>query len=83
MIHITRHAAERYCQRIDPSLSTEEAFAELRSHEKAFRAAVDFGCTTVRFGKKARAVLSCEGNVVTVISGWMSRPHDLARRGAF
>lgn len=65
-IVITAHAAQRYIERIDPSATTEQARAEIASHEKAIVAAANFGCQCVRLGSGAKLILDGLA-VVTVI----------------
>lgn len=66
-IVITAHAAQRYVERIDPSLSIEQARAEIHTHERAVSAAHSFGCTCVKLANRGRLILDAEGAVVTVL----------------
>lgn len=65
-INITHHAALRYCERVDPSLSPIEAIALLRRHVAAISIAATFGCGVIRLGNGARLILS-GWDVVTVL----------------
>jgi hypothetical protein len=63
-LHVTRHAAERYCERVNPRLTIAEAIAALST--PAVRRAALFGAPYVRLGTGQRIVL--EGSsVVTVL----------------
>lgn len=66
-IVVTAHAAQRFIERINPTLTTEQARAEIASHERAIVAAANFGCRCVRLGSGAKLVLSGT-SVVTVIT---------------
>ena len=73
-IEITKHAAERYCKRIDPTLTLGEAYAAIGVSAPAIRIAATFGCSTVIQPSGAR--LKLEGDrVVTVVTAYR-----LARR---
>jgi hypothetical protein len=64
MIHVTRHAADRYLERVDGRLTLAEAIEALSS--PAIQRAAQFGATCVRLGTGQRIVL--EGSsVVTVL----------------
>lgn len=64
---ITHHACERYIERVDGSLTLEQAKARIAVSERAILAAAAFGCPTVRQGTGAKLVLS-GATVVTVIA---------------
>lgn len=72
-IHVTLHAAERWCERIDPRASLADAIEAIQAHTPALRRAAAFGCGCVRLGTGAKVVLA-EGRVVTVL-----RRGDMAR----
>lgn len=82
MIHVTRHACQRYVERVQPGLSEEAASAAIRAHEAAIAKAAAFGCPTVILPGKVRLVL--EGrSVVTVLGrGQICRSLPLAQREA-
>lgn len=65
---VTAYAAERYCQRVDPSLTPVEAITAIMQSERAIRAAIGFGCHTVRRCDGVRFVLSDDGYVTTVLA---------------
>jgi hypothetical protein len=63
-LHVSRHAAERYLERVNPRLTMAEAIDALSS--PAIRRAAEFGAAYVRLGTGQRVVL--DGfNVVTVL----------------
>lgn len=63
-IRVTRHAAERYLERVDPRLTLAEAVKALSGH--AIQRAADFGAPYVKLGTGQHVVL--EGaTVVTVL----------------
>ena len=66
-VHVSRHACQRYIERVDSSLTLEQADAAIRAHARAIRIAASFGCGVVRTGCGAKLLL--EGlSVVTVLS---------------
>lgn len=66
-IHVSRHACERYVERVDPRLTLAEAEVIIRTHAPAVRVAAAFGCKVVRTGSGAKLLL--EGlSVVTVLN---------------
>lgn len=71
-IFVSRHAVDRYIERVDGSLTWEEADAEIRRHAPAIIRAADFGCRLLRLGNGAKLVLD-ERKVVTVLSRWQMR----------
>lgn len=80
-IIVTHHAAERYVERVDGSLTLEQAVTAIQASDRAIRCAIGFGCSTVLTGK-ARLIIK-EGKVVTVLSRWERRgwlPQDVERR---
>lgn len=70
MIHVTRHAIQRYQERVAP-LDDGSVRARIHAHDRAIAAAADFGAAVVRLGDGTRLVLDGR-SVVTV----------LGRRGA-
>lgn len=66
MASLTRHAIDRYIERVDPSLSIQAARAALMLHAPVIKTAADFRCGTVLLGSGARLVLDGE-RVVTVL----------------
>ena len=63
---ITTHAAERYIERVDPTLTLDQARAAILTSERAVEAAAGFGCRTVKLGNGGR--LQLDGlTVVTVL----------------
>jgi hypothetical protein len=72
MIHITRNAASRFCERVDPRLTPDEAMAEIRTHERAIAVAADFGCHLLKLGDGSRLVLDGR-SVVTVLPSGKAR----------
>lgn len=77
-VHVTRHAAERYLERVNPRLTLSEAIAELSG--RAIQRAAEFGAPYVKLGTGQHVVL--EGStVVTVLTkdqhiGLFSRERD-------
>lgn len=66
-VHCTRHAAERFVERIDPTLSLEQASTRILTSAPAIRVAAAFGCKTVIRGDGAKLVLDGT-RVLTVIT---------------
>lgn len=65
MIHVSRHACERWVQRVDPSMTLEQAKAEIETHREAILAAAAFGARCVVVSRRIRLMLA--GTVVTTI----------------
>lgn len=65
-VHITRHAIDRYIERIDPTATRDQARAQIASHDAVLRQAVDFGASGVRC-PRYRLILA-DRCVVTVCS---------------
>jgi Tfp pilus assembly protein PilX len=63
---VSRHACERFIERVDNSSTLEEAEAVIRTAERAVNTAASFGCKVVRMGCGAKLVL-CGTRVVTVL----------------
>jgi hypothetical protein len=69
-MNVTRHAAERYAERVacnrgEPN-SIRDAIAAIESHEAAVRAAAAFGACAVKLPSKHRLILKGE-TVITVL----------------
>jgi hypothetical protein len=64
MIRVTRHACQRYQQRVEP-VTQRVAKARILSHAKALEAAVLMGAKLVKLGDGSRLVLS--GCTVTTV----------------
>jgi hypothetical protein len=62
-VHVTRHAAERYLERVDPRLTMAEAIEALSS--PTIRRAAEFGAAYVRLGTGQRVAL--DGFVVVTV----------------
>jgi hypothetical protein len=63
-VRVTRHAAERYLERVNPRLTMAEAIEALSS--PTIRRAAEFGAAYVRLGTGQRVALD-EFVVVTVL----------------
>ena len=63
MIHVTRHAIDRYQERV---ANVPEDAARRALSTVAIRTAADFGAEYVRLGTGHRVVINC-GSVVTVL----------------
>lgn len=63
---ITQHAAQRWCERVNPAASPDSAVAEIEAYRPVVERAAAFGCTRVRLGIGARLVLA-GSTVVTVL----------------
>lgn len=66
-IIVTRHAVERYQQRIDPAANDDEAREAILSHAAAISIAASFGAPCVKLGDGSRLKLA--GNVVVTCIG--------------
>lgn len=62
-LHVTRHAAERYLERVNPRLTLAEAIEALSS--PTIQRAADFGAAYVRLGTGQRIAL--DGHVVVTV----------------
>ena len=80
-IFVSRHAAQRYVERIDGRITVEEATAEIRSHARVVQIAAGFGCSVVRLANGAKLILN-GSDVVTVIGRWEHSRDTLPRRAA-
>lgn len=63
-LYVSLHAAQRYCERVNPRLTIAEAIDELQS--TAIRKAAEFGAPYVKLGTGQRIVLQ-GWSVVTVL----------------
>lgn len=72
LICITSHAAVRYCERVDPSITPVEAMAAIGEHMRVLEIAAAFGCSTVKLGSGVRLVL--KGYHVTTVLAAYQRP---------
>jgi hypothetical protein len=64
---VTRHACERWIERVDAAATLDEARAAIRSHARAIDAAFGIGCKCVRLGNRCRLVLDLRlRQVITV-----------------
>lgn len=72
-IHVTRHAAERYVERINPYLTLDEAAAAIRAHTDVCCKAASFGCWVV-LTREAKLLLDGR-SVVTVLHRKQITPH--------
>jgi len=66
-ISVTRHAVNRWMERIDQRASYDQADRAIRSHARAVCAAADFGCSVVKLATGDRLILDGR-SVVTVLS---------------
>jgi hypothetical protein len=71
MITVSAHAAQRFCERVNPALTPLEAVTEIRSHARVVEIAARFGCSRVKLHGGARLVLDGD-TVVTVLSRQMA-----------
>lgn len=71
MIRVTKHAIERWIERIAP-VSKESARASILSHSRTLNLAVAFGSGTVKLGDGTRLVLSGNAVVTVLPKGWKS-----------
>lgn len=65
MIHVTAHAAARFVERVNPSLTLDQARDSIRSHSAIIEAAAAFHCRTVVVAKRIRLVL--DGTIVITV----------------
>lgn len=65
-IRVSMHAAERWCERVDPAASLAEAVERIQESSRAIRIAAAFGCHCLKLGCGAKLVLDGE-TVVTVL----------------
>lgn len=75
-VKISAHAAQRYIERVDGSLSTEQARAAIMASARVLEIAVKFGAGCVKLDNGARLIL--EGDVVVTVK----QSHGAERRPA-
>lgn len=66
-ISVTKHAVNRWMQRVDTRADYQAAEAAIRSHARAVCAAADFGCKVVKLATGDRLVIDGR-SVVTVLA---------------
>lgn len=66
-ISVTRHAQQRWIDRVDARATLEQADAAIRQHARAVIAAANFGCRVVKLANGAKLLLDGR-NVVTVLA---------------
>lgn len=66
-ISVTRHAVNRWMERIDRRATYDQVDQAIRSHAKVVCAAADFGCSVVKLATGDRLILDGR-SVVTVLS---------------
>ncbi|MCP3732053.1 hypothetical protein M9978_16635 [Sphingomonas sp. MG17] len=71
---VSLHAAERWCERVNPSLTPVQAIGVIEQHARIIEAAIQFGCTYVKINRKTRLVL--QGAVVVTVYGFEQRPRS-------
>lgn len=67
MTYVTQHAAQRWCERVDPRATEDEAMCAIASHDRAITVAAGFGCHVVRLANHAKLILTGD-SVVTVLA---------------
>lgn len=72
MVHVTQHAIDRYIERIEPTLSVDQARARIMASEGAIKVAADFGCRCVRTGIGAKSILVGDRVVTVIGQSWIS-----------
>ncbi|MFN3943912.1 MAG: hypothetical protein ACK4K7_03135 [Allosphingosinicella sp.] len=75
---VTAHARQRWCERIDPRATLEEAAAAMQLSSRAVEIAAAFGCRVVRTGA-AKLVLEGETVVTVIPRNWICREPVAAR----
>jgi hypothetical protein len=66
-IQVSKHAIERWRERVDPAANDETALAAILRHEKIIELAVKFNCSSIILGCGSR--LKLIGNTVTTCIG--------------
>lgn len=74
MIHVSRHACQRFTERVAPC-SVAEARAAILAHARALETAAGFGCEIVRCGGGERLVL--QGDTVVTVYPPDNRPRQI------
>lgn len=75
---VTAHAAQRYVERINPSLTAREARLAIRQHHVIINKAADIGCHVVKLGCGARLVLDGVTVITVLEKGWLAHAPELA-----
>ncbi|MAW99555.1 MAG: hypothetical protein CMN72_07880 [Sphingomonas sp.] len=78
MIEVTHHAAMRFTELVDPSLTIDQARRAIMTHEPAIRCAAENGCHCVRIGCGAKLIIE-NWRVVTVCTRKWTLPPLIAR----
>lgn len=73
-ISITRHAVNRWIQRIDPHADYETAERAIRSHARAVCIADAFGCGVVKLASGVRLI--CDGRKVVTVAARHEERYD-------
>lgn len=73
MAFVTVHAAQRYVERCEPSLTVEQARAAIMRSATAIDVAAKFGATAVKLANGAR--LALQGDVVATVKQSQKREH--------
>jgi hypothetical protein len=63
---VTMHAAERYCERVNPALTVSQARSAIAAHTRAIECAIAFGAHVVRIGTGQKLVI--EGDTVVTVA---------------
>jgi hypothetical protein len=64
---VTQHAAQRWCERVNPRLTPDQAAVVISQHSPAVTKAAAFGCKVVRLANRFKLILDAD-RVVTVIA---------------
>jgi len=75
MIHVTRHACQRYQQRVEP-VTQKIARERILSHSKTLEVAVKMGASIVKCGDGSRLCLA--GSLVVTVLGKDMRASEWA-----
>lgn len=66
MVIVTTHAAQRWCERVNPRLTQAEAAATIMSAERAINCAATIGCHVIKMANGAKLMVR-DNRVVTVL----------------
>jgi hypothetical protein len=66
MVQVTAHAAQCWVERVDPSITVDQAMSVLLCAERAIDAAAKIGCHVVRMANGAKLMIRGD-RVVTVL----------------
>ncbi len=72
---VSLHAAERWCERVNPRITPVEAIGEIERHDRAIAAAIKFGCRYVKIDRHTRLVL--DGAVIVTVFGSGMLPRSM------